>query len=68
MLNGRYDSGFALALMEKDVGMAQALAERLSIPAEELELVGGILTKALAELGQGADHTAIYQYVAASAR
>jgi 3-hydroxyisobutyrate dehydrogenase len=68
MLNERYDSGFALALMEKDVGMAQALAERLSIPAEELELVGGILTKALAELGQGADHTAIYQYVAASAR
>ncbi len=68
MLNGRYDSGFALALMEKDVGMAQALAERLSIPAEELELVGGILTKALAKLGQGADHTAIYQYVEAGGR
>ena len=68
MLNGRYDSGFALALMEKDVGMAQALAERLSIPAEELELVWGILTKALAKLGQGADHTAIYQYVEGDGR
>lgn len=59
MLNGRYESGFALALMEKDVGMARSLAETLSIPAEELELVRGILSKALAKLGQGADHTAI---------
>lgn len=63
MLNGRFDSGFALALMEKDVGMARALAEELGISAEELALVGAILGKALEMLGSSADHTAVYDYV-----
>ncbi len=64
MLNDKFDSGFALALMEKDVGMARALSQTLSIPAEELTLVEAILAKALAQLGSGADHTAVYRYVA----
>ncbi|MCL4765744.1 MAG: NAD(P)-dependent oxidoreductase [Hyphomicrobiaceae bacterium] len=63
MLSGRFDSGFALALMEKDVGMARALAEKLGIGAEELALVGAILGKALERLGPHADHTALYDYV-----
>lgn len=64
MLNGRFDSGFALALMQKDVGMARTLAGELGIDAEELALVGTILGKALQRLGPAADHTAIYDYVA----
>ncbi len=64
MLNGRFDSGFALALMQKDVGMAQTLAEKLGIDAEELALVRAILGKALEKLGPAADHTAVYDYVA----
>jgi len=68
MLNGRFDSGFALALMEKDVGMAAALAEQLKIGAEELALVRSILGKALEQLGSSADHTAIYEYASKLAK
>lgn len=68
MLNGRFDSGFAFALMEKDVGMAQALAHHLGIGAEELDLVQSILGKALETLGSTADHTAMYEYVSKLAR
>ncbi len=64
MLNERFDSGFALALMEKDVGMARTLASELGVSAEELGLVSTILGKALRTLGSAADHTAMYEYVA----
>jgi 3-hydroxyisobutyrate dehydrogenase len=62
MLNGAFNSGFALALMEKDVGMAQQLAEALKLNAVELEFVSGYLTKALKSLGPDADHTAVYAF------
>lgn len=63
MLNRAFNSGFSLALMRKDVGMARELAESLGITAEELALVSGILDKAEARLASGADHTAVFQYV-----
>ena len=62
MLTRKFDSGFALALMEKDVGMARRLAEELGIVADELTFVSGYLTKALAALGKDADHTAVLQF------
>lgn len=62
MLSGAFDSGFALALMEKDVGMARRLAEGLGIDAPELGLVSGYLARALETLGREADHTAVYAY------
>jgi 3-hydroxyisobutyrate dehydrogenase len=62
MLNGAFNSGFALALMEKDVGMAQQLAEALKMNASELEFVSTYLTKALKALGPDADHTAVYAF------
>jgi 3-hydroxyisobutyrate dehydrogenase len=62
MLNGAFNSGFALALMEKDVGMAQQLAEALKMNAGELEFVSAYLTKALKALGPDADHTAVYAF------
>ncbi|MFZ4805971.1 MAG: NAD(P)-dependent oxidoreductase [Hyphomicrobiaceae bacterium] len=63
MLNGKFDSGFALALMEKDVGMAARLAERIGTAAPELSVVHEQLADALAELGREADHTAVYRFV-----
>jgi 3-hydroxyisobutyrate dehydrogenase len=62
MLSHAFNSGFALALMDKDVGMANRLAEELGIDAAELGFVTKLLGKVLAELGPGADHTAVYDY------
>ncbi len=62
MLSRKFDSGFALALMEKDVGMARRLAEELGLGADELAFVSAYLTKALGALGKQADHTAVLQY------
>ncbi len=62
MLNHAFNSGFALALMDKDVGMANRLASELGIDAAELAFVSKLLGKVLEELGPGADHTAVYGY------
>lgn len=58
-----YNSGFALALMQKDVGMAQALASELGLDAAELDFVSQYLSRASAALGASADHTAVMAYV-----
>lgn len=68
MLSGAFNSGFALALMDKDVGMARRLSQDIAVPADELAFVSALLTRALADLGPGADHTAIYQWVEAQAK
>ena len=62
MLNHAFNSGFALALMDKDVGMASRLASELGIEAAELGFVSQLLGKILAELGPTADHTAVYDF------
>lgn len=67
MLSGAFNSGFALALMDKDVGMARRLAGEIGVPAGELDFVSGLLSRALADLGQGADHTAVYKWLMAMA-
>jgi 3-hydroxyisobutyrate dehydrogenase len=58
----RFDSGFALALMSKDVGMAHALARDLGLPAEELAFVDAYLRRAATALGPTADHTAVMAF------
>jgi 3-hydroxyisobutyrate dehydrogenase len=58
-----YTSGFALALMEKDVGMARSLAADLGLDAEALAFVTAYLGRVSGALGQGADHTAVMQFV-----
>jgi 3-hydroxyisobutyrate dehydrogenase len=62
MLSRKFDSGFALSLMEKDVGMARRLAEELGVGADELAFISGYLTEALAALGRDADHTAVLKF------
>lgn len=64
----RYDSGFALALMKKDVGMAADLADKLDIDARELAFVRHYLETAAATLGHDADHTAVMAYAKGLAR
>ena len=63
VLSRRFDSGFALALMAKDLTTALALAERTGTPtvlgAPTLEAARA----ALAALGPGADHTALARWL-----
>ena len=61
-----FTSGFALALMEKDVGMARTLATDMGLGAEELGFVSAYLTRALARLGRDADHTAVMAIASAT--
>jgi 3-hydroxyisobutyrate dehydrogenase len=65
LIPGTFDSGFALALMQKDVGMAHALAEHLGVAADELEFVTSYLKRAADALEPGADHTAVMAYAGA---
>ena len=63
VLSRRFDSGFALALMTKDLSTALTLAERTDTPtilgAPTLEAARA----ALAALGAGADHTALARWL-----
>ena len=65
ILSGRYDSGFALALMSKDIGIAAALAESLNLDTPNLRQSNALWAEALAELGPEADHTEIFKMLAA---
>lgn len=62
----KFDSGFALALMAKDVGMARSLGEQLGIAADELEFVTSYLKRATKSLGPAADHTEVMAFVDAA--
>jgi 3-hydroxyisobutyrate dehydrogenase len=68
ILSGRFDSGFALALMAKDVGIAARLAEELEVPAEGAERAAALWAAAAEALGSTADHTEIHRYLAALRR
>jgi 3-hydroxyisobutyrate dehydrogenase len=58
-----FNSGFALALMNKDVGMAASLAKELGLDAKELVFVSRYLGDVAKSLGPTADHTAVMAYV-----
>ena len=60
MLSGKYDSGFGLALMEKDVGIAVKLAEALGVAARQGILCHELWAEA-ARKAKGADHTEMYR-------
>jgi 3-hydroxyisobutyrate dehydrogenase len=64
MLSGRYDSGFALALMRKDVDTAARFIDGTGSPARLVRACLGVAQDAERSLGDGADHTAIHAYVA----
>jgi len=63
VLSGRFDAGFAAALMAKDIGTAAQLARDLDVPAPMLEASAGLWAEAAAALPPGTDHTAIYRHL-----
>lgn len=59
VLSRRFDSGFALALMAKDVATALDLAAATATPTALAAPTLAIVREALAALGAGADHTEV---------
>jgi 3-hydroxyisobutyrate dehydrogenase len=64
VLTGAFASGFKLALMAKDVGIAAALAHDLGVEAPYLKTTLRLWRDAAKRLPRGADHTEIYRYLA----
>ena len=60
MLSGTYDSGFAMDLMVKDIGIGLALAEGIDAPLSALTVARW--RAALAARGHGADHTELARW------
>ena len=58
-----YNSGFALALMAKDLRIAADLAAHLDLDAREMAFVADFWERARDGLAPGADHTEIYRFV-----
>ncbi|PVZ20135.1 MULTISPECIES: NAD(P)-dependent oxidoreductase [unclassified Pseudomonas] len=61
VLNKAYDSGFSMALMRKDVGLAQALAEELGADLPLARLVGELWRDSAQTLPDGKDFCCIAQ-------
>jgi 3-hydroxyisobutyrate dehydrogenase len=57
VVTGAYATGFALALLAKDVGIARRLGEELGLDAPMSELVDERMKLATAQCGPGADHS-----------
>lgn len=63
ILTGRYDSGFAAGLMFKDMRIATDLAHTLGTPTTLSDAAVAAWEQAVADLGPGADHTAIARWI-----
>ena len=63
ILNGKFNSGFALGLMAKDITLAMEVADAVEVPAELGRATLEIWKKAEKMVGGAADHTEIARYV-----
>jgi len=63
VLSRRFDAGFSLALMVKDLGTALELAEDTGTPAAFASECRALWTRAARELAPGADHTAVVRWL-----
>ena len=63
MLSEKFNSGFALALMRKDLQTAQTFIDSMGTPDEFAQTCLKTWMAAEAGLGQGADHTAMYRHI-----
>lgn len=63
MVSQAYNSGFAMNLMAKDIGIAAELAADLGLDMAELELMARLWREASQALGPEADHTAMHRFV-----
>lgn len=68
VISERFNSGFSLALMAKDLRIAANLARHFNLDAREMAFVADLWERAGASLPAGADHTEIYRYIADTAR
>jgi 3-hydroxyisobutyrate dehydrogenase len=66
MISGRFDSGFSLPLMAKDVGLALGLAQALGRPVEVAGHVAGQWRRIAGEVGPATDHTQLYTLLGAA--
>jgi 3-hydroxyisobutyrate dehydrogenase len=64
ILSGSFASGFSMALMAKDLRTAAELGQQLSLEAAGTRDAAALWSAASTALGQGADHTEIYRYLA----
>lgn len=63
MLSGAFNSGFALALMRKDLQTAQAFIERMGTEGDFAQACLSAWQNAERTLDSGADHTAMYRFI-----
>jgi 3-hydroxyisobutyrate dehydrogenase len=63
ILNEKFNSGFALGLMAKDLTLAMEVADKCGVPAVLGKATLDMWKQAEKQLGGGADHTAIARYV-----
>jgi 3-hydroxyisobutyrate dehydrogenase len=63
VLSGDFASGFALALMAKDLHTAADIARHAGVATPLAEVCEDLWARADATLGAGADHTEIYRYL-----
>jgi len=63
MLSGAFNSGFALALMRKDLQTAQAFIERMGTQGDFAKACLQAWQQAQNTLDTGSDHTAMYQFI-----
>lgn len=66
MTSGRFDSGFSLQLMAKDVGLAIGLARALDRPVEVAGHVADQWRRIAGEVSPATDHTQMYRLLGAT--
>lgn len=68
VLSGSWQSGFALDLMVKDIGIALDVAENLDVDVPFSKLCNSIWKSAQSDLGSGHDHTEVAKFAAKTAQ
>lgn len=63
MLSGRFDSGFAMSLMCKDLRTARSLMKAIDAKHAFADCCTRLWESAESALPRGADHTALYRYI-----
>jgi 3-hydroxyisobutyrate dehydrogenase len=63
ILSGKFDSGFSLGLMAKDLSLAMEVAQACDVPADLGHACLKLWKEAEAKVGSRADHTEIARYV-----
>ncbi|MDA8740714.1 NAD(P)-dependent oxidoreductase [Rhodobacteraceae bacterium] len=63
VLSRKFDSGFALNLMAKDVAIALDVANRCGVPSRHSVLTREMVDAANSEEGAGSDHTALIRWL-----